>query len=175
VDPLLETFAFIGQFVLDLYYQYGEDRIKYHVLDKAGNLIQREIKRGKLFNPNVSFQVNGTSVFSSPEVEFSRMTEIYNFIAQDPTTAQDPKIRVEMLKRVLDAGRVSNLNALLPELSEQPEKIPTEQEVEAETDQQSQERKIQARQKEQEAMRRQEAALALLEQSGQNNEVPAAA
>ena len=115
VEALLGPFAQIGQFMLDLYYQYGEDVLKYYVQGPEGSLLQREIDRSKLFNPNVSFVVNGTSVFMNPDAEFSRMQEISQILSQYPITAQDPTVQLESLTRLLDASRVKNPKALLPQ------------------------------------------------------------
>lgn len=171
VDPLLDQFAKIGQYILDLYYQYGPDRIAYSVKSKDGSFITKEMKRTKLFSPNVLFQVHGTSVFMNPELEFSRAVEIDQILAQNPTTAQHPNIRMESLRRVLDAGRVADVDKLIPDenylknITRQGAGgaiIPSEQETEASVDALSQERKIKTREKEQEKRREQEKLLALL-------------
>lgn len=117
VEALLGPFAQIGQFVLDLYYQYGPDRIKYYVSNEDGDLIQQEIDRSTLYNPNVKFQVNGTSVFANPEMEFDRVQQIYAILAQDPVTAQDPDVRREILTRVLDTSRIKDYKNLLPNMA----------------------------------------------------------
>lgn len=114
VEALLGPFAQIGQFMLDLYYQYGENRIKYYVENENGDLIQKEIDRSRLYNPNVMFQVNGTSVFANPELEFGRMKEVMQILMSMPQTAQDPRVMNEALKRVLDTSRVKDYKNLLP-------------------------------------------------------------
>lgn len=172
VDPLLDQFAKIGQYVLDLYYQYGPDRIAYSVKSKDGSFITKEMKRTKLFSPNVLFQVHGTSVFMNPELEFSRAVEIDQILAQNPTTAQNPIVRMESLRRVLDAGRVADVDKLIPDeefMKNITRKgpggdiIPSEQETEASVDALSQERKIKTREKEQKDRREHEKLLALLD------------
>lgn len=114
VEALLGPFAQIGQFMLDLYYQYGENVLKYYVSNKNNDLIQKTINRSKLYDPNVRFVVNGTSVFMNPEVEFDRMKEIYTILGTDPLTAQDPTVRREILYRVLDTSRIADIKNLLP-------------------------------------------------------------
>jgi hypothetical protein len=114
VESLIVDFSRIGQFIVDLYYQYGEDRIKYYAESKDGSLIQREMDRSKLYNPNVTFQVNGTSVFMNPELEFDRIKEVYGILGTNPITAGDPNIQREILGRVLDASRVKDNKNLLP-------------------------------------------------------------
>lgn len=115
VESLIVDFSRIGQFMVDLYYQYGEDNIKYYSEEKDGALLQREMDRSKLYNPNVTFQVNGTSVFMNPELEFDREKEIANILATHPLTAQDPNVQSASLRRVLDAARVKNAKDLLPQ------------------------------------------------------------
>ncbi len=132
VSELLPTFSKIGQHILDLYYQFGPNRIKFFAEDKDGNLMEEEIQRTKLFNPNVMFKVNGTSVFASPELEFQRSQEIYAIIAQDPITAQDPKIRRNSLGRLLRAGRVPDIKDLLPVAQEVEQAAPLQSEEEKE-------------------------------------------
>lgn len=114
VEVLLTPFSQIGQFMLDLYYQYGGNTLTYFVEDKDGSLIEKEIQRSKFFNPNVKFKVNGTSVFMNPEQEYARMAEIESVVAQHPLTAQNARIRKESLIRLLDAGRVPDVKALTP-------------------------------------------------------------
>lgn len=114
VDELLQTFADIGQHVLDMYYQYGPDRIKYYVSTEDGQQIEKEIERSKLYNPNIRFVVNGTSVFMNPDSEFSRAQEIEQIIATNPITAQNPRIRKESLNRLLKAGREKDEMKLIP-------------------------------------------------------------
>jgi len=114
VEVLLLPFSQIGQFMLDLYYQYGPDELKYFINEKDGGLTQKTIDRAKFFNPNVMFRVNGTSVFLNPEMEFNRMIEIDQILAQNPITAQNPRIRKESLRRVLDAGRSPDTKSMVP-------------------------------------------------------------
>lgn len=114
VEAVIGPFAKIGSFMLDLYYQYGENRLKYFVSQEDGARLQKTIERSKLFNPYVGFQVNGTSVFMNPEQEFNRMGEIYQIVVNDLITAQNPRVRKNALKRLYDAGRVPNTRDLLP-------------------------------------------------------------
>lgn len=114
VEALLGPFAQIGQHMIDLYYQYGEDKIKYYVSNENQDLIQKEIDRSKLYDANVQFVVNGTSVFMSPEVEFDRTKEIYQILESNPLTAQDPMVQKEILTRVLDTSRIKDTKNLLP-------------------------------------------------------------
>lgn len=115
VESLIGDFARIGQFMVDLYYQYGDDNIKYYAESKDGALIQNEMDRSKLYNPNVTFQVNGTSVFMNPELEFDRIKEVYTILGTNPLTAQDPEVQREILTRVLDTSRVKDSKNLLPQ------------------------------------------------------------
>lgn len=115
VEALLGPFAQIGQFMLDLYYQYGPDRIKYFVDDpKSGGMIQKEIDRSMLYNPNVMFTVNGTSVFMNPEVEFDRIQQVMATLGTHPLTAQDPKVQRNILERYLYSSRIPDVKNLLP-------------------------------------------------------------
>lgn len=116
VEALLGPFEQIGQFMLDLYYQFGEDRIKYYVAKENGDMIQKEIDRSRLYNPNVMFKVNGTSVFINPDMEYDRVQEIAKFLMEMPVTAQDPEIQTEVVKRVLDSARVKDTKNLMPKL-----------------------------------------------------------
>lgn len=115
VESLVVDFARIGQYFVDLYYQNGADQIKYYSETKDGSLIEQEMDRSKLYNPNITFQVNGTSVFMNPELEFDREKEIMGILATHPATAQDPKVQLEALGRVLDASRVKDRKNLLPQ------------------------------------------------------------
>lgn len=114
VEALLGPFEQIGQFMLDLYYQFGEDRIKYYVAEEDGSMIQKEIDRSRLYNPNVMFKVNGTSVFINPDLEYDRVQEISKFLMDMPVTQQDPQIQTEIVKRVLDSARVKDIKNLMP-------------------------------------------------------------
>lgn len=115
VEALLGPFSQIGQFMLDLYYQYGPDRIKYFVEDeKNGGMIQKEIDRANLYNPNVMFTVNGTSVFMNPEMEFDRIQQVMATLGTHPLTAQDPKVQRNILERYLYSSRIPDIKNLLP-------------------------------------------------------------
>ena len=114
VEALLGPFAQMGSFMLDLYYQFGPERIKYYIEDKDGNYLQKEIQRTKLYDPNVKFVVNGTSIFMNPDMEFSRMQEISQILSTNPLTAQDPTVQREALTRLLDSSRTKNYKTLLP-------------------------------------------------------------
>lgn len=129
VQNLLPVFEDIGQFMLDLYYQYAPDRIKYYTTDADGDTIEQEIERTKLFNPNIKFKVNGTSVFSSPEMEYQRMQEIYQVLGTDPTTSGVPRIRRAALERLLMAGRVENEKNFLPNQQELPQAFTTDEQA----------------------------------------------
>lgn len=115
VEALLGPFAQIGQFMLDLYYQYGPDRIKYFVEDDKGGMIQKEINRAMLYNPNVMFTVNGTSVFMNPEMEFDRVQQVMATLGTHPLTAQDPNVQRNILERYLYASRIPDIKNLLPQ------------------------------------------------------------
>ena len=130
-EPLVEEFAKIGQHIVDLYYQYGKDRIKYYVKQEDGSLIETEIERNKLYNPNITFAVKGTSIFDNPEQEYNRNLEIYQLIGNEPITAQNPKIRRNALRMVLSSSRIPDEKDLLPTEQEMPSDIPTELEREA--------------------------------------------
>lgn len=114
VEALLGPFAQIGQFMLDLYYQYGPERIKYFVEDDQGGFIQNEINRAMLYNPNVMFTVNGTSVFMNPEMEFDRIQQVMATLGTNPLTAQDPNVQRNILERYLYAARIPDTKNLLP-------------------------------------------------------------
>jgi hypothetical protein len=114
VEGLIPVFAQIGSFVLDLYYQYGPNRIKYYVSTEDGYQVEREMERSKLYNPNVTFVVNGTSVFESPDQEFQRAIDIDGVIANNPVTAQDPAVRLASYERILRASRTQDFKSLMP-------------------------------------------------------------
>lgn len=130
-EPLVYEFGKIGQHVVDLYYQFGKNRLKYYVKNESGDLIESEIDRQKLFNPNVTFSVKGTSIFDNPEMEYQRNLEIYQLVGTEPITAQNPRIRKEALKMVLSASRIPDEKNLLPTDQEIPPSLPTEMEKEA--------------------------------------------
>lgn len=177
VEVLLSPFANVGQFMLDLYYQYGPDNLTYHVEEKDGSLVEKEIKRSKFYNPNVKLRVTGTSVFVNPEQEYSRMAEIEAVLAQHPLTAQNARVRKESLVRLLDAGRVPDVKALTPtdeEIGLVAETtldadgnpvtlIPHQQQVEADIKQKLQQEKLMARANESAAKRRTDVALKILD------------
>jgi hypothetical protein len=131
-EPLIDEFPKIGQHIIDLYYQYGKDRIKYYVKTEDGELIENEIQREKLFNPNITFAVKGTSIFDNPEQEYQRNMEIHQLIGSEPITAQIPRIRKESLTRVLSSSRTPDPQKLIPNDQEIPPDLPTEMEKEAE-------------------------------------------
>ena len=114
VEVLLTPFGNIGQFMLDLYYQYGGDTLTYFTESKDGSLIEKEIERSRFYNPNVKFKVTGTSVFLNPEQEYARTLEIEGVLATNPLTAQNARIRKASLVRLLDAGRVADVKAFTP-------------------------------------------------------------
>jgi hypothetical protein len=114
VEVLLFPFAQIGQFMLDLYYQYGTKELTYNVKGKDGSLIQQVIDRAMFFDPNVKFRVNGTSVFMNPEQEYNRALEVDQILAQNPLTMQNPRVRKESLVRVLDAARTPMVENMVP-------------------------------------------------------------
>jgi len=154
VAELLPTFAEIGQHFLDLYYQFGPNRVKFYAESKDGKFISKAIERTKLFNPNVMFRVNGTSVFMNPELEFSRDFEIYQILQTNPLTGQNPRIQRDSLGRLLRSSRVQDMKNLLPtdeEIGLPPGgKIPTEEERKFAAKEKMQERKESQRMAEQE-------------------------
>lgn len=117
VESLIPVFSQIGSFMLDLYYQYGPNRIKYYVKTDDGAMVEQEMERSKLYNPNVTFTVNGTSVFESPEQEFQRAIDIDQIIAQNPVVGQDPAVRLASYERILRASRTQDFKNLMPDKS----------------------------------------------------------
>lgn len=174
VDTLLGTYSQIGQFILDLYYQYGPDRIKYYVRNEGGAMIEKEIDRSRLYNPNLRFIVNGTSVFMNPDSEFARNQEIAQLIMTNPVTAQNPRILREMLIRLLESARVKDDKSLIPTREElakmtggEDTLLPTEQDKELQAKAKIAQEKIASRTAEGEAKRKHDAELALLDTAQQ--------
>lgn len=169
VDTLLGTYSQIGQFILDLYYQYGPDRIKYYVRAEGGEMIEKEIERSRLYNPNLKFIVNGTSVFMNPDAEFNRNQEIAQIIMTNPVTAQNPRILRELVIRLLQSARVKDDKSLVPNAEEMTALmngkpfIPTEKQNELEIKAKIAADKAASRVSEGEASRKHEAELALLD------------
>jgi len=169
VENLVDVFSDIGMFMLDLYYQYGPDRIKYYVSNESGELIQKEIERSKLYNPNVRFVVNGTSVFLNPDSEFDRNKEIMALSLGNPVTAQNPRILSEMQRRLLESARIKDERALLPNKEELAALtggnalLASEQENEIKAKEKLAEERIAQRVYQDEAARKQERELALLD------------
>lgn len=169
VDTLLDTYSQIGQFILDLYYQYGPDRITYYVRGEGGELIQREIDRSRFYNPNLKFVVNGTSVFQNPDSEFARNQEIAQIVMSNPATMQNPRILREMLIRLLQSSRVKDDKSLTPTDQEMMKMtggqpiIPSDLDKELGTKSKIAQEKIASRVSESESRRRHEAELALLD------------
>lgn len=134
VQNLLEDFEMISQFAIDLYYQFGPDRVKYFVTSEDGQMVEEEMDRTRLFNPNVRFKINGTSVFVNPEAEYERMSDIYNIIGADPITQQNLRIRRSALQRLLIAARVEDEKAFLPTPQEMPQAFTTDADQEREAE-----------------------------------------
>lgn len=176
VESLIVDFSRIGNFFLDLYYQYGGNRLKYYAQSKDGARIEKEIERSKLYNPNVMFQVNGTSVFANPELEFDRNKEIMAILSQHPATAGDPEVQLESLRRVLDSGRVKDYKNLLPiQVSPQVAPngiIPSEGDKELEAKMAIQRQKAADRLSEGELVRAHELEIAALDALSNNRGVP---
>lgn len=145
VQNLLPVFEEIGQFVIDLYYQFGPDKISYYTRSEDGQILEKEIDRTKLFDPNIRFKVNGTSVFVNPDLEYARMQEIYQILGTDPSTASNPRIRRNALERVLMAARVDDEKSLLPNAQEMPQAFATDDQVEREAAAASQREKLAAK------------------------------
>lgn len=130
VGSILPDFEEIGQHVIDLYYQYAPDRIGYYSTESDGRILKQEMDRSKLFNPNIKFKVNGTSVFINPELEFERMHDVYTILGTDPTTATNPRIRRKALERLLMSARIDDEKAFLPNQKEMPEAFTTDEQEE---------------------------------------------
>ncbi len=145
VSNLTPVFEDIGQYIIDLYYQFAPDRITYYVKSDDGHIVQKEMERSKLFNPNVKFKVNGTSVFMNPEQEYQRAQEVYTMVGQSPITAQNPRIIRNALDRVLMAGRINNPEDFLPSAQEMPQAITSESELERQAKEANNKEKLAAR------------------------------
>ncbi len=145
VGNLLGDFEDIGQHIIDLYYQFAPDRISYYATEEDGMIVQKEIDRSKLFDPNVKFKVNGTSVFINPEMEFGRMQEIYAITANDPITQGNPRIRRNALERLLMSARIDDEKSFLPNQQELPQAFQTDEQAKREADAAKQKEKLAAK------------------------------
>lgn len=132
VGNMIPVFEEIAQFTVDLYYQNASDRIKYYVPQESGQVFQNQMERAKLYDPNVKFRINGTSVFNNPEEEYQAEVQNYTMVASSVLTAQNPRILRTALERVFLASRARNVKELLPRKDEMPEAIKSEAEVEEE-------------------------------------------
>lgn len=134
VQNLIDNFSDIGQFIVDMYYQFAPDRLTYYATQEDGSVIEKEMDRNKLFNPSLKFKVTGQSVFENAQLEYSRMQEIYQIIGTDPITSSNPRIRLEALTRLLMAARIDNDKAFLPTQQELPQAFTTDEAAQRESD-----------------------------------------
>lgn len=163
VKNLLPEFSAICEFVVDLYYQYAPERIKYYATTKDGQLVQKEMERTKLFNPNAKFNINGTSVFMNADIEYDRQLEINQMLLQNPLTAQIPRIQKASLERVILASRVPGRQDLIPTDQEIPQQLTNSQQLDIEASAASSREKMQNRALGDQAKRQHEKEMALIE------------
>jgi hypothetical protein len=163
VRNLIPDFSAICQFVLDLYYQYAPERIKYFAKSKDGVLIEKEIERTKLYNPHARFRINGTSVFMNADQEYDRALENDSLIRQNPLTMQNPKVLKKSLERVLMASRIQDWESFIPSEEETPDGVTNELERDLEAKQALTREKTQARMLGDQAKRQHEKEMALIE------------
>lgn len=163
VKNLIPDFSAICQFVVDLYYQYAPERIKYYARTEDGILVQKEMERTKLFNPNAKFNINGTSVFLNADIEYDRQLEINALLNQNPITAQNPRILRSSLERVILASRVPGREDLIPKESETPQALTNTMDREIEAKEALDREKRQTRALGDQAKRDHEKELALIE------------
>lgn len=162
VQNLLPDFSSICQFMVDLYYQYAPERIKYYARTEDGRFVEKEMERAKLFNPQVKFKINGTSVFMNADLEYDRALEIDALIRQNPITMQNPKILKRSLERVLMSSRIEDEKAFLPDDSEMPEAVTNTMERELEEKSALQREKMMARMEGDASKRQHEKEMALI-------------
>lgn len=127
VKSLLPDYSAICEFMVDLYYQYAPERIKYYARTEDGYLIEKEIERTKLYNANAKFHINGTSVFLNADIEYDRQLEINTLLSQSPITAQNPKILRNSMERVILASRVPGREDLIPQEEDIPQQLTNSQ------------------------------------------------
>lgn len=163
VQALLPVFSQIVQFMIDLYYQYAPERIKYFAKDKDGNLIEKEMERTKLFNPHCKFRINGSSVFMNADQEFDRALEIDTLVNSRPITAQNPRILAASWERVLMASRIQDEKSLMPSAEELPQELTNSLDRELEEKASQNKEKMQTRMLGDQAKRQHEKEMALID------------
>jgi hypothetical protein len=168
VKNLVPDWSAICSFMLDLYYQYAPERIKYFAKTEDGQLVEKEMERTKLFSPNAKFKINGTSVFLNADLEFSRAQEIDAILANNPITAQNPRVRKNSLERLLMASRIPDEKDLLPNKKEMPEALTNELEREIEAKEAQNRERANTRMLGDQAKRQHEKEALLIEAVGNN-------
>lgn len=163
VKNLIPDFSAICEFVVDLYYQYAPERIKYYARTEDGKLVEKEMERTKLFNPNAKFNINGTTVFMNADIEYDRTLEINALLNQNPLTMQNPRILRSSLERVILASRVPGREDLIPKEDEVPGAITNTLDREIEAKEALDREKRQTRQLGDQAKRDHEKEMALIE------------
>lgn len=163
VKNLLPEFSDICEFVVDLYYQFAPERIRYYATTKDGVLVEKEMERTKLFSPNAKFNINGTSVFMNADIEYDRTLEINQMLNTSPLTAQIPRILRASLERVILASRVPGRQDLIPTDAEVPQALTNSQQLDIESSQALTREKMQARALGDQAKRDHEKEMALIQ------------
>lgn len=120
-------FEEMGNFIVALYYQFGDDNLDYVNKDNSVDSVRKDI-----FRKEPKFRAHGVTANLSPEVEFQKAVQWWGLLQGEPMVGGDPMRRRELLNMVMVSGRLPNRQALLPPKPEVEEMQQKQLEKEAE-------------------------------------------
>lgn len=154
-DPLSELrpgVSKLGNICLSHLYQFGPPIIEWQseVGSAKGRTIQetKSIHK-KYLRQGITMVMAGITVTQNAEAEMAKEAQIHGMLMQEPLYAQNAQLRIEGLRDVLRAGRISGRNRKLPSAQEIQQ---SEIQLRQQAMQQQQAQQAQAQQAQQQAM-----------------------
>lgn len=119
-DPLKELregVSELGDICLSHLYQFGPPLMEYQAQVEANGvngIRESRTLHKKFLRRGIHLQMSGVTVTQNPDAEMQKKFQLYTFLMQEPTFAQNPDARVELLRDALRAGREPGRDRYLP-------------------------------------------------------------
>lgn len=120
-DPLAELrygVEQVGTICLSHLYQFGPAQIGYNAVDVAEGKMMTKYLKKRLLRNGLKVKMQGVTVVMNSDTEFNKWIERWGVLIKEPLIAQNPKYRIEPLRRALRGGRIPGADKILPSLEE---------------------------------------------------------
>lgn len=122
----------LGSQILELYYQFGPEKITYGELNpnsETSKFVAQQIARSKLRSTNMVLEVARTSILDSPENVVQRQLMTYQILSREPLIGQVYEYRRQSLVRLLRGMRERNPDQLVPTLEQAVQELAKQQQI----------------------------------------------